>query len=138
MTPFIENLVLACIVAVVLFFGYHIAMHLIHKQTKQIVMEMNTPKHIPTVENLPNTHVPSAPAPAAEPEPTIAPPDANDPNAKSDGSATFTTDLRQPENLYGKHAYLESSEKPLPAQNEDAMGDISAYDGDSAQPFSLI
>lgn len=138
MTPFIENLVLACIVAVVLFFGYHIAMHLIHKQTKQIVMEMNTPKHIPTVENLPDTHVATAAPAAAAPEPTVAPPDANDPNAKSDGSATFTTDLRQPENLYARHAYVESNERALPAQNEDTMGDISAYDGDSAQPFSLI
>lgn len=136
MTPFIENLVLACIVAIVLFFGYHIAMHLIQKQTKQIVMEMNTPKHIPTIENLSNS--PPAPVPAVAPEPTIAPPDANDPNAKTDGSATFTTDLRQPENLYGSHAYIESNEKALPAQNEDSMGDISAWDGDIAQPFSLI
>lgn len=145
MTPLIENLVVACIIAVVLFFAYHIAMHLIHKQTKQLVMEMNTPKHVPTVESLPGSPTTAVPQPYLEPisqvqEPLPEPalPQAADPNAKVDGSATFNTDLRTPENSYAKHAYLGTNEQPLPAQNEDSIGGISAWNGDNAQPFALL
>lgn len=142
MTPLIENLVVACIIAVVLFFAYHIAMHLIHKQTKQIVMEMNTPKHVPTVEKLPATVVaqpylePVSHVQESLPEPAL--PQAADPNAKADGSATFNTDLRMPENSYAKHAYIGTTEQPLPAQNEDVLGGISAWNGDNAQPFAML
>ena len=150
MSPLFENIVLACIVAVVLFAGYHIAMHMIQQQAKQLVEKSGALPR--TVSEIPGENqdldrenkrsINEQPSGDRQPDKenredtTYLPqPKPDDPQDKKDGPATFVTDLRQPENLFAKHTFLpETTDPALPAQNEG--GEISAWDGDSAQPFS--
>lgn len=141
MSPLFENAVIISIVIAILFFGYHVAMYLIHKEAKTMATKMHSKQVSPTlIETIPSksnhdiTHSEQTPSVGNTPMPS-------DPHHKSEGSSTFTTNMRLPENSFSKYETVPGGEgaPQIDAQNEGAfMGDVNAWNGDSAQPFSSV
>jgi hypothetical protein len=159
MTPILENAVLVSIVIAILFAGYHIAMHLVRKQTEDVIHKMhNDAKPLPTVDTVPGLSGQSGqslqhqsgqlnhqePAQSLtgglallQEQQRTQQPQPSDPAAKADGSSTFVTDLRKPENSFSKHEALpDMPSDRVAAQNDGQLDGIFAYDGAGAQGFS--
>lgn len=137
MSPLFENAVIISIVIAILFFGYHVAMFLIHKEAKTIATKMQAKPVVSSqlVDKIPSNNG------SSNSEKSPSTPSPSDPHHKSEGSATFTTELRNPENSFSKHEVVPGGDSgpTIDAQNEgDVMNGVSAWNGDSTQPFSSV
>lgn len=138
MSPLFENAVIISIVIAILFFGYHVAMFLIHKEAKTIATKMQVK---PVVSSQLVDKIPSNSDGGGGENSHSTTPVPSDPQHKSESSATFTTELRNPENSFSKHEVVPGGDSgpTIDAQNEGAvMNGVSAWNGDSAQPFSSV
>ncbi len=158
MESLFETAVMASIVLAILFFAYHVGIYILHQKANQLASDQlqkvkgarPTPQ---PVDRLPGSQpAPSYTAPAESATVVSAPPPApviqqvpqlpepTDPQHRPQDTSTFVSQLRQPENSFHKHEFIAgpAAAPALPAQNEDDMGGISAYDCAGEASFSAL